>query len=680
MYEQHFGLTERPFSIAPDPRFLYMSPQHREALAHLLYGVGASGGFVQLTGEVGTGKTTICRCLVEQLPDDVDVALILNPRVSGLELVASLCDELKIRYPRDTDSIKVLTDALNAYLLQSHADGRHTVLIIDEAQCLTAEVLEQVRLLTNLETTREKLLQIVLVGQPELRDLLALDNLRQLAQRITARYHLLPISREETGAYIHHRLQVCGASDKLFTEGAIDRVHRLSQGIPRLINILCDRAMLGAFAEGRHVIDTAIVRRAAREVLPDQQVAAPKGRKWPWAAAAALLLALGAGAFLNRDRLQQIDWDALFRASETAVVAQPQPSEPGPDQLASADGDRQAGPTVPATHVAEAIRPSGPSQADRPGSAPSGPAVAEASPGEAASIEPMPAEASQPKSLSAALEPVPPEVLRSAGPAGPESTVAEPMPPRSATPEPPASASAQPEPAPAAPLAEPEPVPEPEPLPEPEPPLAALLEGSGARAAAQAWAGLYRLWGYESEAVTDEQACAQAPAAGLRCMQASGSWGILQRFDRPAILLLVSAEGRWVPVLLRQMMDERVILEVGGEALEVSRRELERHWYGEYRLLWKTPPTGVTVLRPGRSSSDVEWLRERLGRIAGDTAASANPRYYDTALKSLVEAFQREHGLTADGVAGARTLILLNNGDESSDVPRLKTPPAEVPE
>ena len=246
MYEKHFGLTERPFSIAPDPRFLYMSPQHREALAHLLYGVDVGGGFVQLTGEVGTGKTTICRCLVEQLPDDVDVALILNPRVSGFELVASLCDELKIRYPKHTTSIKVLTDLLNTHLLKSHANGRRTVLVIDEAQCLSPEVLEQVRLLTNLETTREKLLQIVLVGQPELRDLLALEGLRQLSQRITARYHLLPISHDDTGAYIHHRLQVCGSSGGVFKESAIDTVHKLSQGIPRLINILCDRAMLGA--------------------------------------------------------------------------------------------------------------------------------------------------------------------------------------------------------------------------------------------------------------------------------------------------------------------------------------------------------------------------------------------------------------------------------------------------
>jgi general secretion pathway protein A len=253
MYQKHFGLTERPFSIAPDPRFLYMSQQHREALAHLLYGVGEGGGFVQLTGEVGTGKTTICRCLLEQLPGQVDMALILNPRVNALELLASLCDELHISYAPDTSSVKVLTDILSAYLLDSHARGRRTVLMIDEAQNLSTEALEQVRLLTNLETTREKLLQIILVGQPELRSLLGRVELRQLSQRITARYHLEPISRSETAAYIRHRLQVCGAAEAIFNERAIDLVHQLSCGVPRLINVLARSPSMGRLSVKRRV-------------------------------------------------------------------------------------------------------------------------------------------------------------------------------------------------------------------------------------------------------------------------------------------------------------------------------------------------------------------------------------------------------------------------------------------
>jgi general secretion pathway protein A len=298
MYEKYFGLTERPFSIAPDPRFLYMSQQHREALAHLLYGVGEGGGFVQLTGEVGTGKTTICRCLLEQLPDNVDVALILNPRVTALELLASLCDELRIQYAKDTTSIKVLIDVLNAYLLDTHAKGRRAILMIDEAQNLSAEALEEVRLLTNLETTREKLLQIILIGQPELRELLAREYLRQLSQRINARFHLEPISRAETAAYIRHRLQVCGARESIFNENAVDLVHKLSAGVPRLINVLCDRAMLGTFVEGKRKVDVAIVHRAAVEVLPEEGLDAPKQPVWPWLAATAGLVLVVALAYL----------------------------------------------------------------------------------------------------------------------------------------------------------------------------------------------------------------------------------------------------------------------------------------------------------------------------------------------------------------------------------------------
>src|SRR5919201_4829908 len=236
MYASYFGLKEAPFSITPDPRYLYMSERHREALAHLLYGIGEGGGFVQLTGEVGTGKTTLCRCLLEQVPPHVDVALILNPRLTALELLGAVCDELRIPYPVDTTSTKTLVDLLYRYLLDAHGRGRRTVLIIDEAQDLSIDVLEQVRLLTNLETTREKLLQIILIGQPELITLLEREDLRQLAQRITARYHLEPFDAADTRAYIRHRLQIAGRTRGLFTEAAMRTVHAASRGIPRLIN------------------------------------------------------------------------------------------------------------------------------------------------------------------------------------------------------------------------------------------------------------------------------------------------------------------------------------------------------------------------------------------------------------------------------------------------------------
>ena len=200
MYTSFFGLNEKPFSITPDPRYLYMSERHAEALAHLIYGVRESGGFIQLTGEVGTGKTTLVRSLLQQLPEFADVAVVLNSQLSRIEFLTSICEELHVELPEQRNSVKALTDALNGFLLHNHSLGRRTILIVDEAQNLRLEVLEQVRLLTNLETAKQKLLQIILIGQPELREQLARNDMRQLAQRITGRYHLEPLSSDETSA------------------------------------------------------------------------------------------------------------------------------------------------------------------------------------------------------------------------------------------------------------------------------------------------------------------------------------------------------------------------------------------------------------------------------------------------------------------------------------------------
>ena len=269
MYHSFFGLTEQPFSIAVNPRYLFMSDRHREALAHLLYGVGSGGGFVLLTGEVGTGKTTLNRCLLEQLPSNTDIAIVLNPALSATELLASVCDEFEIRYPSETQSLKTLTDALHRFLLANHAKGRQTVLMIDEAQHLDFDVLEQIRLLTNLETDEKKLLQIILIGQPELEFLLGRPELRQLNQRITARYQLTALDAQETQNYVHHRLSISGSTSgrSLFTPSALRRVFKLTGGIPRLINLLCDRAMMGAYGRNEPIVSAAIVRQAAQEVF-----------------------------------------------------------------------------------------------------------------------------------------------------------------------------------------------------------------------------------------------------------------------------------------------------------------------------------------------------------------------------------------------------------------------------
>ncbi len=266
MYKDYFGLIDDPFSIAPNPQYLYMSERHREALAHLLYGVTSDSGFILLTGEVGTGKTTICRCLLEQIPDNADIALVFNPKLSSHELLAAICDELVISYP-DHASIKELVDVLNSHLLDSHAKSRKTVLIIDEAQNLSVDVLEQLRLLTNLETNQCKLMQIILLGQPELLTLLKTAKLRQLSQRITARFHLEALNEAEVANYIRHRLAVAGARGDLFPHKAIKQIFRKSGGIPRLINLLCDRALLGTYAQNRLVVDNNTIDQAAIEVF-----------------------------------------------------------------------------------------------------------------------------------------------------------------------------------------------------------------------------------------------------------------------------------------------------------------------------------------------------------------------------------------------------------------------------
>jgi general secretion pathway protein A len=267
MYKEYFGLKELPFSIAPDPRYLYMSNQHREALAHLIYGINTQGGFVLLTGEVGTGKTTVCRCLLDQMPENIDVAFILNPKMTAEELLASICDELRIQYPQNSNSIKIFVDRINTYLLDAHTRGRKTVLIIEEAQNLSTDVLEQIRLLTNLETNQEKLLQIIMLGQPELREKLSRPELRQLSQRITARYHLGSLSRQEISEYVGHRLSIAGVHRKLFPDSVINTLHRLSNGIPRLINLICDRALLGTYVQGKDRVDKNTLLKAAREVF-----------------------------------------------------------------------------------------------------------------------------------------------------------------------------------------------------------------------------------------------------------------------------------------------------------------------------------------------------------------------------------------------------------------------------
>jgi general secretion pathway protein A len=362
MYLRFFGINEKPFAITPDPRYLYLSERHAEALAHLLYGINEAGGFIQLTGEVGTGKTTVVRTLLSRVPHHADVAVILNPRVTPVEFLLTICEELGLGIPdADRDSVKQMVDALNRRLLSAHAEGRRIIVIVDEAQNLSADVLEQVRLLTNLETPTQKLLQIILIGQPELRELLDRTELRQLAQRITGRYHLEPLSREETLGYVRHRLRVAGAVEDIFTPSALAEVHRLSGGIPRVINVTCDRALLGAYTQETRKVSSGLVRLAAGEVYGRRFVPVWLG----WLAGALGLVGAAGTAYVGWQLWQrQISPTRASRDNAAHAMA----------AAGSASGVPFAAAAPPSAASPAALLPSAssPATTQRPGAGPAG--------------------------------------------------------------------------------------------------------------------------------------------------------------------------------------------------------------------------------------------------------------------------------------------------------------------
>ncbi len=343
MYTQFFGLKETPFSIAPDPRYLFMSERHRDALAHLLYGLDGGGGFVLLTGEIGAGKTTVCRCFLEQIPANCNVAYIFNPKLTVLELLQSVCDEFQIDWAPQHDgalTIKDYLDPLNDFLLEEHAAGKNNVLIIDEAQNLSAELIEQLRLLTNLETNERKLLQIVLIGQPELRTLLARPEMEQVAQRVVARFHLPALSEAETAHYIAHRMAVAGRVGEVpFDRKAVRQIHRRSRGVPRRINLLCDRALLGAYANGKGAVNSAVIDKAALEVFdeprtpktspakpaePSDAAPVPRWQQWaPWLSQLSPAALLGVGLVAGMGLFGVVSLATRSKPADTATVAQP---------------------------------------------------------------------------------------------------------------------------------------------------------------------------------------------------------------------------------------------------------------------------------------------------------------------------------------------------------------------
>ncbi|HXW09716.1 MAG TPA: AAA family ATPase [Steroidobacteraceae bacterium] len=533
MYTSFFGLQEKPFAITPDPRYLYLSERHAEALAHLLYGINEAGGFIQLTGEVGTGKTTVIRSLLEQLPGHAEVALILNPRVTPAEFLLTICEELHLQVPEQgRGSTKALMDLLGHYLLEAHARGRRVVLIVDEAQNLSPQTLEQVRLLTNLETATTKLLQIILIGQEELRTLLEQPDLRQLAQRITGRYHLSPLSRDETAGYVKHRMRVAGATAEAFTPGALKEVHRLSGGIPRVINVVCDRALLGAFTREDHRVGPAYVRLAAAEVY-GRPVPAPWLRWATIGAVTAALALVGVGAWT----LFATRAGAPTAASDATAAAPAAPVDPAP---AAADATVDAAQAPPAPALDEL-----------------------------------------------------------------------------------------------------------------------LVQNANDTTTEAALSKLFARWNL-AYAANRGRGCDQATAQGLECLFQKGSWAQLRTLNRPAILTLTDDLGSTHQVLLVGLDDEAATIDLGGSALAVPIAAISRYWFGDFLLLWRPPLAVVKSLVPGMRGAEVKWLRENLRVAQGLPQAAPGNDVYDEELTRLVQDFQRQHRLNADGVAGVQTQIVLD--------------------
>ena len=539
MYKAFYGLSDNPFFFFFNPHYLFLSDRHREALAHLTYGLGETGGFVLLTGEVGTGKTTVSRCLLGQLPDNTDTAFILNPSLTELELLATLCDELKITYG-DNPTLKQLIDHLSRFLLANHSKGRNTVLIIDEAQHLRPEVLEQLRLLTNLETDTKKLLQVILIGQPELQLLLKRQELRQLAQRITARYHLLPLNEDEIGLYVLHRLQVAGRFEPLFTGKAIKVLQKYSGGIPRLINLLCERALMAGYAQSRLPIDHHMVRQAAVEVLGEAE---PTQHQylWPAATVIVLLIAFGVSYWLLTDKPAN---------AATNLVSQPMPDpiEMNPQELNTTAAPPRVEPT---NHSSAEL-----SQA--PGATPNQRLLNEA--------------INQSRNIDTAF------------------------------------------------------------------------------------AGLFGLWGkVPYKGLT---ACQSAVEQGLACYQQQGNWMSLTRLNYPAVVYLVDDNQQDFYGAVIAIDGDQLLMQLGEQQLWVDKAWFNQHFSGTFEILWQAPNLPMMDISQKSSPGQLQWLENALAQVNNRNARRVNQ--FDVQLENDLKAFQSQHGLKADGIAGNQTLVRLN--------------------
>lgn len=560
MYLDYFRLNTKPFSIAPDPGFLYPSPGHREAMAHLTFGLESEGGFVLVTGEVGTGKTMLLRRVIAQVPRHLDVAFVLNPKLNVRELLETLCQELGVQVPSvHSKSIKTHIDQLNKHLLKTHSLGKSTVVILDEAQNLSPAVLEQLRLLTNLETNERKLLRIILLGQPELSEMLETPELRQLAQRITARYHLEGLSRSDTGKYIGHRLHVAGGSSQTFTPTASRMVYRLSKGIPRVINSIADRSLLGAYVEGQHRVTPAIVRYAAREVLGQ-----PKS-SWHWwlIGTGCLLLSMGAAwAYLV---------GPLDPTLKTQTLQQVIPAE--------------TSPLIENTSIIPTT------------------------------LDPEPNQSATRNILSTSVTHAEPEPQKGAEKIIPDtSTLTVLRPP----------------------------------------------EQTQYRSLRSAFDAIFTTWGAPFDHAIVP--CEQAPRVGLQCLTQIGALHEIIDIDRPAVIRLTSSleKDPFYAAVLRYNNDSLIVRVGNAETAVPLQSPGAQRWRGQFTVLWQRPPGYNGSLYQNSEGRAVAWVRKSLGIATGLVLDSPKLNRYDKTLYSAVTAFQKEHGLTPDGIIGPRTWMQLN--------------------
>lgn len=625
MYENYFGLLERPFSIAPDPQYLYLSTRHKEAMAHLSYGLTQGGGFIVLTGEVGTGKTTLCRNLLDDLPENIDVALILNPNINELELLQTLCDELGITYERET-SQKELLGLINQHLLQAFADNRNTVLIIDEAQLLSRDVLEQIRLLTNLETNKSKLLQIILIGQPELNDLLSRNDLRQLSQRITARYHLDALKRTEMQDYVNHRLGVAGCKEPLFSKQALSKLHALSQGIPRKINVLADHALLAAYSKSVNMVDAKTVDQAGKEVFvtATNRLQPMRNRKWVLLFLIALIgnlmlmwhILSGRSADKTAANMEQSivgfsDGETLVDDGSNKEADSPAvPSVKENNEALSADSDVTATKNIENAEQNEQA----PEQADQNASSKQTDAFEQ--------------ELSVPNSdnelkLSGKPQPHDLEAMQ-------QVTNAEEL-------------------------------------------ASVLATAADQTSRINAFRALADIWSKPLPSVLLDNTCNEIAKLELQC-QSFSSWNTLIKLNRPAILVL-QHEEQLHRVLLTQLNDQVAKITVGEQVLQVPEKLLQQAWVGKGLLFWQPPEIGAGIYQQGDAGPGVIWLRLQLNKVLEyanlpSLESTVNPEF-DSKMQQRVADLQAKFGLPQDGVIGQQTLVLMNEALNERSTPML---------